>query len=571
MVGVREDVGLDAEHVLRGEAGAVGEEPPNAFVAVGVGPVEGDGEGIGVGGDAGVCGGEETAGRIDGGGKLVEGDGRGPFVGGSVGAGAVGGDGGERRRKQDGAAEGNAADGMVDDVAGVVGGEEVLGGAGVGAGRLHESSSRGGGVEVSEGQGEVVCVVERPAQGDGAGLGGEDGVEERGVDRTVVCREQIKGDSATAANADDFGAVSGGPPLAVGGLELGGGPGGVEVLDIEVLDVCAEVGEAPGDVVVVADDDVGNAGKRDAGDVKGCRRAGAGVGAEVGGVPDAGGGERKVHVVAEERLARSGVGAGDGEVVRAGAAVGAGRSGKPDQSLKIGGRGGWRMESNLRVVEGDLGEGLEGSGEVGGGLGRGVVAPGADGVEVGEELGTLLRRGGGSEARGEGFAVEFLREGVGKVLKQDKGDEDAVACSPRAGIVGENVELERKMTVLSSEGGVNAGAIALKGVELVRWQLSEDAIGGGTEGQGALESIVRNETGAEDLGEFPGGVPAEGVHLEEAVLSCGEALSKKQIVEGAGMKSGDAEGIASDGDGGREAGNHKSAGELRKTLVGDRM
>ena len=41
-----------------------------------------------------------------------------------------------------------------------------------------------------------------------------------------------------------------------------------DVLDVDVLDFGAEVGEAPGYVLVVADDDEGDAGERDSGDVE---------------------------------------------------------------------------------------------------------------------------------------------------------------------------------------------------------------------------------------------------------------------------------------------------------------
>ena len=69
-----------------------------------------------------------------------------------------------------------------------------------------------------------------------------------------------------------FGVVGDGLPGAVGALELGVAAGAAEVFDVEVLDVGAEVGEAPGDVGVVADDDEGDAGEGDAGDVR--RRVG---------------------------------------------------------------------------------------------------------------------------------------------------------------------------------------------------------------------------------------------------------------------------------------------------------
>ena len=52
------------------------------------------------------------------------------------------------------------------------------------------------------------------------------------------------------------------------GLVLGGGAGAAGVFDVDVLDGGAEVGEAPGDVVVVAGDDEGNAGEGDSGGVE---------------------------------------------------------------------------------------------------------------------------------------------------------------------------------------------------------------------------------------------------------------------------------------------------------------
>ena len=90
------------------------------------------------------------------------------------------------------------------------------------------------------------------------------------------------------------------------------------MLDVDVLDSGAEVGEAPGDVVVVADDDEGNAGEGDSGDVE---IAGGGGGLEVGLVPDAGDAVGEVRVLGEERLAGGGVGSGDDPVVGAGEAA----------------------------------------------------------------------------------------------------------------------------------------------------------------------------------------------------------------------------------------------------------
>ena len=106
MVEVGVDVGLQGEHVGGGEMVARAEELPDALVAVGRSPVEGDGVGIVVGGDAGVGGGENAAGGIEGLGELVEGDVAGPVVGGVE---RVGGDGAEGRGLREAAADGDLA------------------------------------------------------------------------------------------------------------------------------------------------------------------------------------------------------------------------------------------------------------------------------------------------------------------------------------------------------------------------------------------------------------------------------------------------------------------------------
>jgi hypothetical protein len=105
-----------------------------------------------------------------------------------------------------------------------------------------------------------------------------------------------------------------------------------------------------------------------------------------------------MHVVREERLAGGGVSAGDDPVVGTGFAAVAGQDWCEDlaRGLKVLDvlRGG---EAALGFVEGDVGDVGLGSGEVDGGLGGRVVAPGAYGVEVGYEV--------EGETGGEGFAV----------------------------------------------------------------------------------------------------------------------------------------------------------------------
>ena len=81
----------------------------------------------------------------------------------------------------------------------------------------------------------------------------------------------------------------------------------------------------------------------------------------------------------------------------------------------------------LGFIEGDFGEVGWRIGEVNGGFGGWVVAPGAYGIEVGEEFRRKLC--------GERFAVEFLGESVGEVLEHREADEDGIAGCPRCGLV----------------------------------------------------------------------------------------------------------------------------------------
>jgi hypothetical protein len=216
-------------------------------------------------------------------------------------------------------------------------------------------------------------------------------------------------------------------------------------------------------------------------------------------------------------------------------------------------------EFGLGFVEGDVGDVFLRGGEVDDGLSGDMVAPGDYGVEVGDEI---LR-----EAGGEGFAAEFGGEAGGEVLEHDEADEEGVAGGPGGGLVAEEAELEGEMGALEVDGGVDAGGVALEEVELVGREGGEGAVGGGAEEEGALEAVVGEERGAEDLGEGTGGVAAEGVHLPEAVLGGDEALSEKEVVERGGVDVGDAVGVALDGDGGGEAGDGDRAVELREGVV----
>ena len=213
----------------------------------------------------------------------------------------------------------------------------------------------------------------------------------------------------------------------------------------------------------------------------------------------------------------------------------------------------------LGFVEGDVGDVFLRGGEVDDGLGGWVVAPGDDGVEVGDEV---LR-----ESRGEGLAVELGGEAGGEVLEHDEADEEAVARGPGGGLIAEEAELEREVGALEVDGGVDAGGVALEEVELIGGRVAMARSAEARMQEGALEAVVGEEGGAEDLGEGAGGVAAEGVHLPEAVLRGDEALGEEEVVERGGADVGDAVGVALDGDGSGEAGDGDGAVELGKGVV----
>ena len=188
-----------------------------------------------------------------------------------------------------------------------------------------------------------------------------------------------------------------------------------------------------------------------------------------------------------------------------------------------------------------------------------MVAPRAYRVEVGEQFGRQLR--------GEGFAVELLREGVGEVLEHGETDEQGVTGRPRCGLVAEDTELDGEMRALRGDGGVDAFGIELQPAELVGREGGDGAVGGGANLQDALGAIVGNEARPEDLGQISGGVAAEDVHLPEAVLRGDKSLRDDQIVECGRVDVGCALGVALDGDGSGKSGDGEGPVDLRQGIA----
>ncbi len=87
------------------------------------------------------------------------------------------------------------------------------------------------------------------------------------------------------------------------------------------------------------------------------------------------------------------------------------------------------------------------------------------------------------------------------------------------------------MRGLRGDGGVDAAAVDLEDVQLVGGEHGDGAVGGGADLEGALELVVIDEVGAEDLSELAGGMAAEEIHLEETVASGDEGLGEDEVVD----------------------------------------
>ena len=123
--------------------------------------------------------------------------------------------------------------------------------------------------------------------------------------------------------------------------------------------------------------------------------------------------------------------------------------------------------------------------------------------------------------------------------------------------------------MLRGHGGVDAAGVDLEPMELIGWELGHGAIGGGAELQNSLHAIVREEAGAEDLGEVASCVTAERVHLKEAIAGGDEALCEDEVIDRSGLDGGDAVGVACDGDGGAKARDGEAAVEPWERVVHD--
>ncbi len=177
---------------------------------------------------------------------------------------------------------------------------EVAGGTGEGFEGSAELGPVGGAIEGEEGE----------LESDGGGRGPLEGglAVADGGDGTVYGDPLLELDGRGVFDGDEFAIEFGLEDLPF--VEIAAGVG-VELFQEVVLGVEAEVGDAPGDAGIPADDDAGDAGDGEAGDVEA-------VSAQMDSVPDTGETVFEMGVVREECFAGGGTGAGEDPGVGAG-------------------------------------------------------------------------------------------------------------------------------------------------------------------------------------------------------------------------------------------------------------
>lgn len=341
----------------------------------------------------------------------------------------------------------------------------------------------------------------------------------------------------------------------------------LDALDVQVGDIGGEVREPPGDLLVVADDDAGKAGEREASHVERAllahRRA-----LQLHLVPDRGQRGPEVRIVREQGHPGFGEVSGDDPGVRADALadIADQHTRRFDHArglLPLDGR-----RCLLRLAVG-----------LGGGVGRRlrIGAECGNGRDLGHDHGVLVERVVGIELRqqvtggrvlcpvracaqlcGQQRAFGLVLDVAAQVPGHGLEPGDGIRGFPRLGSV---------VGVLQSDHGVlerqfGAGARSQVGVHAIRIGLVVAARGvvhrldlglrDRAPSERAEEGVGAGLRLPEHLGDAAGGHMAAEVHLEEPVLRVHEALRVEQVVGRVGGDRRDTAVVALHGDRGRE-------------------
>ena len=506
----RDGLGLDATVVVEGQLRPLGQQRADAADAIIGQPFARQPVGVAVAGHAVVGRGDEALQRVDITWQFVEGD---EPVPGEVIAPA-----GHGRQPIAVAPPRDKAGHHVGNRAGRIGVDDVLAGERPVAQALAEALPAGGPVRGQHGPQVVAGAEERPVVGQVGMVAGDSGAEDSGAARQQVGEDRAvargaDGDDhvAQAADADDLLSDLGRLPRAVDLVARG--VVGVEALDVDVLHVGESVGDAPGAMLVVADDDAGHAGQGEAGNV-------VIAAAEVIGVPDGREDGRQVGVVGQLRPAAGGARPADNPVVAAQALA---HERRADRA--VGNRLAERAQQPFgqAAADGRVGDGRQ-------------IVRAVDRRQVGGALRPQLVEKPGAQQ----FRLPVARQPPGQHRAPGAGGQGI----PRLGAKGQQAELGRQR--LGGDEGIDAGAIG--GDDRGRRGVAQVGLGAGgaRPAQIAGELVEGDAQWAGHLGQSAQSQPPVEIHLEEAILRLDVALGEEEVVVVGGVDVGHAPLVAND-------------------------
>lgn len=328
--------------------------------------------------------------------------------------------------------------------------------------------------------------------------------------RAVAGAADLQRDRLAVAHGDAFQARLEGP-VAVRG-QVAPRVLGIDALQVGVLDVRAGIGVAPGDALVMADDEQRGAGEVGAGEAQaGDLQAGQVEGRRVG--------QAQVRIVGQQRLAGGAAAGGDHPVVRTDALdVGTGQL--PQQLAGV-----------RRAVQGAVQAGVVAGGR------RPLARIGGEHLVDPRQVQVLGQR--------QALQLHAQVGAQGPGIEQVQGQAVHRPPGPRP-LVAHQAEFQRQRRRGQLQVGVDPVAVALQQDARGRVQVGVDALGGAPEAQGAGEPVHRQGLGAEHFGERPAGIAAGELHLPQAIPGVAVAEQEIAVLQALRADMRDAGGVPGD-------------------------
>ncbi len=315
----------------------------------------------------------------------------------------------------------------------------------------------------------------------------------------------------------------------------------VDLLEVEVLDVRLDTGQAPADASVVADDDARQARQRGSGD----REAGR---LEARDVPERRRPESQVGIVGEQRLSADGAAAADDPGVAAELFAG---------QVEVG----QSVEGLSQAFPGDISFSSPGLGvrDCQGGCGLLVRALPLF-VEkdrrrerhLGEHLGGSL----GADLREVTRPADLVPCVLAQVPGHHLSPDEAVDRRERLGLRAQDPQLRRSRPV-GREAGIGAASVGFECLLSRARERRPDGLRGAAESYCSQEAVSRQERRAEHLGERSRTDASLKLHLPQPVARMDVALSEEGVLQGRGAYGRNASSILFDRHAARKPGHEK--------------